>query len=55
MLLQPALQWADKADFNDTLTQLAGLFENNFKVGKGLAPAVHAEHFATCITCINLL
>ena len=32
VLLQPALQWADKADFNDTLTQLAGLFVTNFKV-----------------------
>jgi hypothetical protein len=32
VLLQPALQWADKADFNDTLSQLAALFVKNFKV-----------------------
>lgn len=32
VLLQPALQWADKEDFNDTLGQLAGLFVKNFKV-----------------------
>lgn len=30
VLLQPALQWADKADFNDTLAQLARLFVNSF-------------------------
>ena len=34
VLLQPALQWADKEDFNETLTQLAALFVNNFKVGR---------------------
>jgi phosphoenolpyruvate carboxykinase (ATP) len=31
VLLQPALQWADKADFNETLSQLAALFVKNFK------------------------
>jgi hypothetical protein len=31
VLLQPWLQWADKADFNETLSQLAGLFVTNFK------------------------
>jgi phosphoenolpyruvate carboxykinase (ATP) len=31
VLLQPALQWADKADFNDTLSQLSALFVKNFK------------------------
>lgn len=31
VLLQPALQWADKADFNDTLAQLATLFVGSFR------------------------
>lgn len=31
MLLQPNLQWADKADFNDTLSQLATLFVGSFR------------------------
>lgn len=31
MLLQPSLQWADKADFNDTLSQLATLFVGSFR------------------------
>jgi hypothetical protein len=30
VLLQPALQWADKNDFNDTLAQLATLFVGSF-------------------------
>jgi ATP-dependent phosphoenolpyruvate carboxykinase len=32
VLLQPWLQWADKADFTDSLAGLARLFVNNFKV-----------------------
>eukprot|EP00878_Enallax_costatus_P016223 GHUV01017016.1.p1 GENE.GHUV01017016.1~~GHUV01017016.1.p1 ORF type:complete len:595 (+),score=193.05 GHUV01017016.1:226-2010(+) len=31
VLLQPSLQWADKADFNDTLSQLATLFVGSFR------------------------
>lgn len=31
VLLQPQLQWADKADFNDTLAQLATLFVGSFR------------------------
>jgi hypothetical protein len=31
VLLQPALQWADAADFNDTVAQLATLFVGSFR------------------------
>ena len=31
VLLQPSLQWADKADFNETLAQLANLFVGSFR------------------------
>jgi ATP-dependent phosphoenolpyruvate carboxykinase len=42
VLLQPALQWADKAEFNETLSQLAALFVKNFKVNRALPPTTPA-------------
>jgi hypothetical protein len=48
VLLQPALQWADKADFNETLSQLAALFVKNFKVRSVLLIGWLLQYAAFC-------
>jgi hypothetical protein len=48
VLLQPALQWADKADFNETLSQLAALFVKNFKVRSVLLKVWLLQYAAFC-------
>jgi hypothetical protein len=55
VLLQPALQWADKADFNETLSQLAALFVKNFKVSRALPPTTPAVRSFCIMPVLALL